>query len=120
MEGKKLDIHNHILPKNWPDLKERFLSLFKNVQKQIIDKETDDRYGYGGWVSLDHSCGGCPQPGYANMMKVSANMSFIHSDDFGDRVLPGWKLLSESGGKLLEPRGMNVIVQYPLHYRDPA
>ena len=24
MEGKKLDIHNHILPKNWPDLKERF------------------------------------------------------------------------------------------------
>ena len=78
MEGKKLDIHNHILPKNWPDLKERFLSLFKNVQKQIIDKETDDRYGYGGWVSLDHSCGGCPQPGYANMMKVSANISFIH------------------------------------------
>ena len=55
------------------------------------------------------------------MMKVSANMSFIHNGhDFDDRVLPGWKLLSESGGKLLEPRGMNVIVQYPLHYRDPA
>ena len=28
MEGKKLDIHNHILPKNWPDLKERFLRVF--------------------------------------------------------------------------------------------
>ena len=26
MEGKKLDIHNHILPKNWPDLKERFFT----------------------------------------------------------------------------------------------
>ena len=119
MEEKKLDIHNHILPKNWPDLKERFLSLFKNLQTQ--KENTDHRYGYGGWVSLDHSCGGCPQPGYANMMKVSANMSFIHSEhDFGDRVLPGWELLSESGGKLLESRGMNVIVQYPLHYRDPA
>jgi len=49
MEEKKLDIHNHILPKNWPDLKER--------------------YGYGGWVSLDHTCGGSPKPGKANMMK---------------------------------------------------
>ena len=28
------------------------------------------RYGYGGWVSLDHSCGGTPRPGKANMMKV--------------------------------------------------
>ena len=72
MEEKKLDIHNHILPKNWPDLKERFLPLSKIVRKQIVN--TEDRYGYGGWVSLDHSCGGCPQPGYANMMKVSANI----------------------------------------------
>ena len=38
MEEKKLDIHNHILPKNWPDLKERFLSLFKNVQKKLTKK----------------------------------------------------------------------------------
>lgn len=30
----KLDIHTHILPKNWPDLKEK--------------------YGYGGFVKLDH------------------------------------------------------------------
>ena len=28
----KLDIHNHILPASWPDLKKR--------------------YGYGGWVQL--------------------------------------------------------------------
>ena len=28
------------------------------------------RYGYGGWVSLDHTCGGSPKPGKANMMKV--------------------------------------------------
>ena len=42
------DIHNHILPRSWPDLKER--------------------YGYGGWVSLDHA--GCKaEEGKANMMK---------------------------------------------------
>ncbi len=39
----KVDIHTHILPENWPDLRER--------------------YGYGGWVQLEHhkSCA-------ANMM----------------------------------------------------
>ncbi len=30
----KIDIHTHILPENWPNLRER--------------------YGYGGWVQLDH------------------------------------------------------------------
>ncbi|XP_013402157.1 2-amino-3-carboxymuconate-6-semialdehyde decarboxylase, partial [Lingula anatina] len=40
----KIDIHNHILPETWPDLKER--------------------YGYGGWVSLEGHCAG-----KANMMK---------------------------------------------------
>lgn len=30
----KIDVHTHILPENWPDLRER--------------------YGYGGWVQLDH------------------------------------------------------------------
>jgi len=30
----KIDIHTHILPERWPDLRER--------------------YGYGGWISLDH------------------------------------------------------------------
>lgn len=49
---KMLDIHNHILPKQWPDLKKR--------------------YGYGGWVWMDHSCGGKPLPGKANMMKDDA------------------------------------------------
>lgn len=44
--SKKLDIHNHILPRDWPDLKKK--------------------YGYGGWVSMDHSCG---LEGKCNMMK---------------------------------------------------
>jgi len=43
---KKLDIHSHILPKEWPDLKKK--------------------YGYGGWVAMDHKCG---LKGKANMMK---------------------------------------------------
>jgi aminocarboxymuconate-semialdehyde decarboxylase len=35
----KIDIHTHILPKNWDDLKVK--------------------YGYGGWVHLDHHRTGC-------------------------------------------------------------
>jgi aminocarboxymuconate-semialdehyde decarboxylase len=39
----KIDIHTHILPERWPDLRER--------------------YGYGGWIQLDHH-----QPCCARMM----------------------------------------------------
>jgi aminocarboxymuconate-semialdehyde decarboxylase len=35
----KIDIHTHILPRNWADLK--------------------SKYGYGGWVSIDHHQHGC-------------------------------------------------------------
>ena len=40
----KIDIHTHILPRQWPNLKEK--------------------YGYGGWIHLDHHQTGC-----ARMMK---------------------------------------------------
>jgi len=35
----KIDLHTHTLPKAWPDLRER--------------------YGYGGWIRLEHACDGC-------------------------------------------------------------
>jgi len=43
MSKKVVDLHTHLLPKKWPDLA--------------------DKFGYGGWVSLDH-CASCQ----ANMM----------------------------------------------------
>ena len=39
IDSLKIDIHTHILPENWPDLKKK--------------------YGYGGFVSLDHHKCGC-------------------------------------------------------------
>lgn len=35
----KIDLHTHILPERWPDLREK--------------------YGYGGWVQLEHHAPGC-------------------------------------------------------------
>ncbi|HSN70953.1 MAG TPA: amidohydrolase family protein [Steroidobacteraceae bacterium] len=51
----KIDIHTHVLPENWPDLKER--------------------YGYGGWVQIEHLGPGCArmvQEG-KNFREITAN-----------------------------------------------
>ena len=40
----RVDVHTHILPETWPDLKAR--------------------YGYGGWVTIKHT-----KPGHADMYK---------------------------------------------------
>jgi aminocarboxymuconate-semialdehyde decarboxylase len=51
----KIDIHTHILPENWPDLKER--------------------YGYGGFIQLEHHGPGC-----ASMMQDGKLFREIEAD----------------------------------------
>ncbi|HIA23734.1 MAG TPA: amidohydrolase, partial [Candidatus Marinimicrobia bacterium] len=59
----KIDIHTHILPREWPDLKEK--------------------YGYGGWIHLDHHQTGC-----ARMMKDDHFFREVESNlwDPGERM----------------------------------
>ncbi len=66
----KFDIHNHILPENWPDLKEVRIWFCNNQSppaRTYAYPILFQRYGYGGWVQLDHK--GCSEAGKANMMK---------------------------------------------------
>jgi len=72
----KIDIHTHILPENWPDLQQK--------------------YGYGGFVSINHT-----QPGCAQMLKdgvvfreiqhncwdINARLSDCESSDIKVQVL---------------------------------
>lgn len=51
----KIDIHTHILPKNWPNLKEK--------------------YGYGGFIELIHE-----QPGCAKMVKDGEFFREVYSN----------------------------------------
>jgi len=57
----KIDIHTHILPENWPNLKEEF--------------------GYGGWVSLDHR-----QSGQAKMMKDDEFFRTVESNCWDPKI----------------------------------
>ncbi|MHC5114606.1 MAG: amidohydrolase family protein [Planctomycetota bacterium] len=70
----KIDIHTHILPERWPDLRER--------------------YGYGGWVALDHHCPGC-----ARMV--------IDGQGFREIESNGW----DPGVRMTECDGAGVDVQ---------
>ena len=64
----KFDIHNHILPETWPDLKQARVIKFA-LSTHIINLVGGffQRYGYGGFVQLDHAS--CSEAGKANMMK---------------------------------------------------
>ncbi len=59
----KIDIHTHIVPKNWPDLQQK--------------------YGYGGFVSIEHT-----QPGCARMLKDGEVFRNIQSNswDIDNRI----------------------------------
>jgi aminocarboxymuconate-semialdehyde decarboxylase len=56
-----IDLHTHILPENWPDLKER--------------------YGYGGWVQLEHH-----KPCCAKMMIDGRSFREIQSNSWDPGV----------------------------------
>ena len=57
----KIDLHTHILPERWPDLR--------------------DRFGYGGWVALDHHGPGC-----AKMMIDGEHFREIQANSWEPRI----------------------------------
>jgi len=57
----KIDIHTHIIPENWPNLKEQF--------------------GYEGWISLDHH-----HPGSAQMKKGDEVFRIVESNCWDPKI----------------------------------
>ncbi len=49
----RIDVHTHVLPRTWPDLKER--------------------YGYGGFIKLEHHCAR-----RLGIVKYECNVTYMH------------------------------------------
>jgi aminocarboxymuconate-semialdehyde decarboxylase len=81
----KIDLHTHILPERWPDLRER--------------------YGYGGWVALEHH-----KPCCARMMIDGKAFREIESNCWDPRVR-----LDEMG-RLMGLQSVQVLSTVPVMF----
>ena len=89
----KIDVHAHILPREWPDLKAR--------------------YGYGGWISLEHH-----EPGRAKMMRDGTFFREIEANCYDPAVR--LKDLDAMGLAMQALCTVPVMFGYWAHAKDAA